>query len=310
LKVYVAGHNGMVGSSIVRNSPMGVDLVTTNRDCLDLRDEKSVEKFFMEQGLDAVIIAAAKVGGIGINSSDNSTFLIDNLKIQNAVIGSAVKAGIPNLIFLGSSCVYPKFSPQPIKEEALLSGPLEPTNEGYALSKIAGIRLCNFLHHEMGLNYFSLMPSNLYGMNDNYDLKSAHVPAALMRRLHSAKINDSREVVVWGTGTPRREFLHVDDLARACWQMLSRQMGGKVINVGTGTDLTISDFAILMAGIVGYQGKIVFDSTKPDGTPRKLLDISLINSLGWKHEMELETGLRQTYQWFVEALSDGKVRGY
>ena len=250
------------------------------------------------------------MGGIGANSKHQMGFLLDNLKIQNAVIEAAVKLQIPKLIFLGSSCIYPKLAPQPINENSLLSGFLEPTNEGYALAKIAGVRLCRAVFEEHNLEYFSLMPTNLYGPEDNYDLESGHVPASLMRRFHEAKTANSTEVVVWGTGLPRREFMHVDDLASACWHLLGQKVGGELINVGTGTDIEIREFATLMADVVGFKGEIIFDPSKPDGTPRKLLDVTKIHSLGWRHKIELFDGLSRTYEWYTNALSKGEVRGY
>ena len=250
------------------------------------------------------------MGGIGANAKFQKEFLVENLVIQNNLMIGAEKSGVRNLVFLGSSCIYPQLAPQPIKENSLLTGPLEPTNEGYAIAKIAGIRLCRAIYDQDDLNFFSLMPTNLYGPNDNFDEFTSHVPAALIRKFHEAKINNQSEVVVWGTGTPRREFMHVNDMARACWYMLDQDVGGELINIGTGEDLTIADFAKLIANVVGYEGKITFDSSKPDGTPRKLLDVSKAHSYGWKHTVELEDGLRQTYSWFVDALAKGEVRGY
>ena len=236
--------------------------------------------------------------------------MLENLKIQNAVISAASQAKISNLVFLGSSCIYPKLAPQPLNESSLLTGALEETNEGYAIAKIAGIRLCKAIYDQDGSNFFSLMPTNLYGENDNFDLAASHVPAALMRKFHDAKVSNQSEVVVWGTGTPRREFMHVDDMARACWFMLDKEVGGELVNIGTGEDISIAEFAVLMARVVGYEGKIVFDNSYPDGTPQKLLDVSKAHSYGWKHEIGLDVGLRQTYLWFVNALSKGEVRGY
>jgi len=232
------------------------------------------------------------------------------LKIQNSVLEAASFLKISKVIFLGSSCIYPKLAPQPISEDSLLTGPLEPTNEGYAIAKIAGIRLCRAIYEEEELQYFSLMPTNLYGPNDNYDLESSHVPAALMRRFHEAKINKTPYVDIWGSGKPMREFMHVDDMAAACWYMLEQDVGGELINVGTGSDISIADFANLMAKVVGYEGELRFDHSKPDGTPRKLLDVSKIHSYGWHHKIELEDGLRSTYAWFQDALAKGEVRGY
>ena len=258
---------------------------------------------------DAIILAAAKVGGIEANAAHQKDFLLENLKIQNAVIEAASSLRIKNLLFLGSSCIYPKHAPQPICENSLLTGPLESTNEGYAIAKIAGIKLCRSIHEEQGLNYFSLMPTNLYGPNDNYDPHMSHAPAALIRKFHEAKINGTGEVVVWGSGTPRREFMHVDDMAEACWYMLEKKVGGELINVGTGEDISISEFAKLISKVVGFQGKITYDSLKPDGTPRKVLNVSKIETYGWKHKIKLEDGLKMTYAWYLDALVKGEVRG-
>jgi GDP-L-fucose synthase len=258
---------------------------------------------------DAIILAAAKVGGIEANLAHQKDFLLQNLKIQNSVLEAASLLRVNNLLFLGSSCIYPKFADQPISEESLLNGQLEPTNEGYAIAKIAGIKLCRSIYEEQNLNYFSLMPTNLYGPNDNFDPKVSHVPAALLRKFHEAKISGSSEVTVWGSGTPRREFMHVDDMAEACWYMLGQEAGGELINVGTGKDIEIREFANLIAKIVGFDGDIVFDTSKPDGTPRKVLDVSKIHSFGWKHRIDLENGMEETYAWYKSALERGEVRG-
>lgn len=310
MKVFVAGHRGLVGSALVRNAPEKYELITADRNNLDLLDKRAVDKFFKDIKPDAVILAAAKVGGISANSKHQKDFLLTNLEIQDAVIDSAARNGIPKLIFLGSSCIYPKLASQPISESSLLTGPLEPTNEGYALAKIAGIRLCKAISEELNLNYFSLMPTNLYGQNDNYDLEDSHVPAALMRRFHEAKEKGIAQVDIWGTGAPKREFMHADDMASATWYMLEVGAPGELINVGTGEDLTIRDFSILLAEVVGYEGKINFDTSKPDGTPRKLLDVSKIHALGWRHKIELRAGLNQTYDWFKQAIKNGEIRGY
>lgn len=310
MKVFVAGQNGTVGSSLMRMAPLDFELITSDRNDLDLENEQAVRDFFVKVRPDAVILAAAKVGGIQANSKNQRQYLLQNLRIQNSVIDTAASLGIKKLIFLGSSCIYPRMANNPILESSLLTGALEPTNEGYALAKIAGIRLCKAIYEETSLEYFSLMPTNLYGPNDNFDLESSHVPAALMRKFHEAKEGGDRQVVVLGTGKPRREFMHVDDMALACWHMLEQKAGGELINVGTGQELEISQFAQLMAKVVGYEGVIVYDSSKPDGTPRKLLDVSKIHTYGWKHQIELEDGLRQTYDWFVNALKKGEVRGY
>jgi GDP-L-fucose synthase len=310
VRVYVPGSRGLVGSSVIRNSPREVDIIETTRDQLDLHDYLALVDFLADQKVDSIIFCAAKVGGISANSRYQMSFLLDNLKIQNAVMEAACKLRIANLVFLGSSCIYPRLAKQPISETSLLTGELEPTNEGYALAKIAGVRLAKAIHDEQGLNFFSLMPTNMYGPNDNFDLESSHVPAALMRKFHEAKVNRAPQVVIWGTGNPRREFMHVDDMAKACWYLLDKKVGGELINIGTGEDLPISEFARMMAKVVGYEGEIVYDSSKPDGTPRKLLDVSKAHSYGWRHEIELEEGLSQTYAWFVEALEKGAVRGY
>jgi GDP-L-fucose synthase len=308
--VFVAGHNGLVGSALLRNAPSDISVLTANRDELDLCDPIAVDKFFRKSNPEAVILAAAKVGGIEANSNNQKDFLFENLQIQNTVMIAAAQNNVQNFVFLGSSCIYPKMAEQPISESALLSGPLEPSNEGYAIAKIAGIRLARAIYQEDNLNFFSLMPTNLYGPNDNFSTTSSHVPAALMRRFHEAKVNGLNEVTVWGSGSPRREFMHVDDLARACWFMIHKNVGGELINVGTGIDIDIATFSKVMAKVVGFEGKILFDETKLDGTPRKLLDVSKIHSYGWKHEIELEVGLSQTYAWFVNSIMKGDVRGY
>ena len=307
IKTFVAGHRGLVGRNIYESAPSNYKVITSE---IDLRDKVAVKSFLNQKMPEIIILAAARVGGIAANSKYQSDFIIQNLEIQNSVIGAARELQIPKLLFLGSSCIYPRLAPQPISESSILTGPLEPTNEGYALAKIAGVRLIKAIHEEQGLNYFSLMPTNLYGPYDNFDQDSSHVPAALMRKFHEAKINGDSEVILWGTGNPYREFMHVRDLAQACWYLLEQQVGGELINVGTGEDLTIANFAAIMANIVGFSGQINFDSSKPDGTPRKLLDVSKIHSYGWRHQIELENGLSKTYEWFVEALKRGEVRGY
>jgi GDP-L-fucose synthase len=299
----------MVGNALLRTAPVGTKIFTATRDELVLTDKDAVESYLRKTGPDAVIIAAAKVGGIGANSSHQRQFLIENLTLQNSIISASADANISKLIFLGSSCIYPKNASQPIKESSLLTGILEPTNEGYALAKIAGVRLAKAIYDEEHLDFFSLMPTNLYGPGDNFSLESSHVPAALMRKFHEAKMNGSSSVTVWGTGTPKREFMHVDDLARACWYMLNLKVGGELINVGTGQDIEISTFASLMAKVVGFEGDIVYDASKPDGTARKLLDVTKIHGYGWQHLVALEDGLKQTYSWFVNSLESGSVRG-
>lgn len=305
-KVFVAGHRGLVGRNLCESAPDKYEIITTE---LDLRDKEKVRAFLSQNAPDVVILAAARVGGIAANSKYQSDFLIQNLEIQNSVIGAARELQIQKLLFLGSSCIYPRLAPQPIPESSILTGPLEPTNEGYAIAKIAGVRLVHAIHQELGLDYFSLMPTNLYGPYDNFDKESSHVPPAIMRKFHDAKISGANEVVLWGTGSPRREFMHVKDLVLACWYLLDQEIGGELINVGTGEDLEIKEFATIMAKIVGYEGEVIYDSSRPDGTPRKLLDVTKIHSLGWHHTIELEDGLTQTYEWFKEAFNKGELRG-
>ena len=307
MKILVAGHRGMVGRAIIRTAPDGAKIITTNQ---DLRDKREFQKVLKENAPDVIILAAAKVGGIGANSINQSGFLLENLEIQNTVISSAVENQIEKLVFLGSSCIYPRMASQPISETSLLTGPLEPTNEGYALAKISGIKLIEALYKEQGFQYFSLMPTNLYGPHDNFDLVTSHVPAALMRKFHEAKAGGLEFVTVWGSGRPKREFMHVDDMARACWHLLNQEVGGELINIGTGEDVSIEEFATLIASIIGYKGSIIYDKSKPDGTPRKLLDVSKAHSFGWKHQIPLQQGLDQTYAWFLDALTRKEVRGY
>ena len=309
MRVFVAGHKGLVGSSILRNTPPGVEIITRSKSELNLLDQERVLDFFRVNQIDTVIMAAAKVGGIEANSTHQVKFLLQNLELQNSVIKSAMKSGIPNLVFLGSSCIYPKLAPQPLEEKSLLTGTLEPTNEGYATAKLAGVTLCKVISNEMGLNYFSLMPTNLYGPNDNFDYKSSHVPAALLRRFHESKFLNKSYVSIWGTGKVFREFMHVDDLATAIWHLLKGKHGGELINVGTGEEISILNFAKLIAKTVGFSGEIIFDSSKPEGSPRKLLDVSKIHSIGWSHQISLEDGINSTYEWFKWALKDGEIRG-
>jgi GDP-L-fucose synthase len=310
VKVFIAGDKGMVGSALKRTAASNIEVVTAPRNSLDLSDASQVLSYLEKSEPEAIILAAARVGGIGANSSHQKDFLLTNLKIQNAVIEAAAKLKIPKLLFLGSSCIYPRLAEQPITEDSLLTGPLEPTNEGYALAKIAGIRLCRAVFEEEGLKYFSLMPTNLYGPNDNFDYEASHVPAALMRRFHEAKERKESVVSIWGSGNPRREFMHVDDMAQACWFMLGKANGGELLNVGTGEDVTIKEFAQEMADCVGFKGELHFDLSKPDGSPRKLLNVDKLHSLGWKHNVDLGTGLKMTYEWFKSALGRGEVRGY
>ena len=300
-KIFVAGHLGMVGSAFVRRlEAEGFNnLLKRDRSQLDLTDESAVAKFFAEETPDIVILAAAKVGGIKANNDYPVEFLLENLRIQNNVIHSAYQTGVQKLLFLGSSCIYPKLAPQPISESALLGGPLEPTNEAYAIAKIAGIKLCQAYAGEYGRNFISVMPTNLYGPNDNFDLETSHVLAALLRKAHEAKIRNEKKLIVWGTGKPRREFLHVDDLVSACLLLLDKYDSPEIINVGCGEDLSIRELAELICDVVGFEGELVWDATKPDGTPRKLLDVSKIRALGWEPTIPLRKGIAQTYEWFV-----------
>jgi len=299
-KIFVAGHRGMVGSAVMRRLKAEgfSNLVTRDRSQLDLADESAVAKIFAEERGDIVIVAAAKVGGIKANNDYPVEFLLENLRIQNNVIRSAYEAGVRKLLFLGSSCIYPKFAPQPIPETALLSGPLEPTNEAYAIAKIAGIKLCQAYSREYGANFISAMPTNLYGPNDNFDLETSHVLAALMRKAHQAKERKDQKLIVWGTGKPRREFLHVDDLASACLLLLEKYDSPDIINVGCGEDISIRELAELICDLVGFDGELAWDTSKPDGTPRKLLDVTKLRALGWKPAITLRQGIAQTYDWF------------
>ena len=300
-KIFVAGHLGMVGSALIRRleSQGFTNLLMRDRSGLDLRDESAVAKFFAEASPDIVILAAAKVGGIKANNDYPVEFLLNNLRIQNNVIRSADQSGVRKLLFLGSSCIYPKFAPQPISESALLTGPLEPTNEAYAIAKIAGIKLCQAYAREKKTNFISVMPTNLYGPNDNFDLETSHVLAALLRKAHEAKTRSEKKLMVWGTGKPRREFLHVDDLAAACLLLLEKYDSAEIINIGCGEDVTIRELAELVCEVVGFDGELVWDKTKPDGTPRKLLDVTRIRKLGWQPTISLRKGIAQTYEWFL-----------
>ena len=299
-KIFVAGHLGMVGSAVVRRlEGAGFrNLLKPDRSQLDLMDDSAVLKFFLEERPAIVIVAAAKVGGIKANNDYPVEFLLDNLRIQNNVIHWAYDSGVRKLLFLGSSCIYPKFAPQPILESALLSGPLEQTNEAYAIAKIAGIKLCQAYAREYGANFISAMPTNLYGPNDNFDLETSHVLAALLHKAHEAKMRHDQKLVVWGTGKPRREFLHVDDLASACLLLLEKYDSAEIINVGCGEDISIRDLAELICDVVGFDGELAWDTTKPDGTPRKLLDVTKIRALGWKPEITLRDGIARVYEWF------------
>ena len=307
--IFVAGHRGLVGSAIVRRLQRGGcnKLLLAGRDQLDLRSRDSVEAFFAANKPEVVILAAAKVGGIHANNSYPAQFLFDNLQIQDNVIDAAYRHGAKKLTFLGSSCIYPKLAPQPIREDYLLTGPLEPTNEWYAIAKIAGIKLCQAYRREYGFNAISLMPTNLYGPGDNFDLSNSHVLPALMRKFHEAKANGDPQVVMWGSGTPRREFLHVDDLADAVVQLTGTYEGEDIVNIGVGEDISIRELAELMREVTGYQGEIVNDTSKPDGTPRKLLDVSRLHALGWEARIPLRQGIEDTYRWFLEHHDEARV---
>jgi GDP-L-fucose synthase len=301
-KIFVAGHRGLAGSALVRRLEADgfANLVTRDRAQLDLTREQPVRDFFAKEKPAIVILAAAKVGGIKANSDQPVEFLLDNLRIQNNVIAAAHEFGVRKLLFLGSSCIYPKHAPQPIPESALLTGPLEPTNKAYAIAKIAGIELCQAYAREYGRNFISAMPTNLYGPGDNFDVESSHVLPALMRKAHDAKKSGAKELVVWGTGQPRREFLHADDLASACVFLLEKYDSPEIVNVGWGEDISIRELAELICDVVGFQGKLVFDSTKPDGTPRKLLDVTKLRNLGWQPGIPLREGIVSTYDWFLK----------
>ena len=301
-KIFVAGHRGMVGSALIRRfeDEGFANLVKRDRSHLDLADESAVAKFFAEEKPAIVILAAAKVGGIKANNDAPVEFLIENLRIQNSVLSAAHASGVGKLLFLGSSCIYPRHAPQPIPESALLTGPLEPTNEAYAIAKIAGIKLCQAFSREYGANFISPMPTNLYGPNDNFDLKTSHALAALLRKAHEAKVRGTRELLVWGSGKSRREFLHVDDLAAACLFLLEKYDSPEIINVGCGEDLSIRELAELICDVVGFDGDLTWDKTKPDGTPRKLLDVTKLNKLGWRPTISLREGIARTYDWFLK----------
>jgi len=299
-KIYIAGHNGMVGSAIVRSLENNgyKNLTTRTSKELDLRRQNAVEQFFLDEKPDYVFLAAAKVGGINANNIYRAEFLYDNLMIEANIIQSSYQAGVKKLLFLGSSCIYPKMAPQPLTEDSLLTGLLEHTNEPYAISKIAGIKLCEAYRAQFGCNYISAMPTNLYGKGDNYDLNNSHVLPALIRKFHEAKELGSDEVMIWGSGKPMREFLYADDAADACIFLMNEYNGDQFVNVGTGEDLTIADLAKLVGEVVGYNGNIVYDSTRPDGTPRKLMDVSKLHKLGWKHRITLKEGIILAYSDF------------
>jgi GDP-L-fucose synthase len=305
-KIYIAGHKGLVGSALVRKLEKDgySNIITKNHSQLDLIDQKAVEQFFNEEKPDYVFLAAAKVGGILANDTYPAEFIYDNLMIQNNVIHNSYKSGVKRLLFLGSSCIYPKHCPQPMKEEHLLTGPLEPTNSPYAVAKIAGIEMCWSYNRQYGTTFIPVMPTNLYGPNDNFDLETSHVMPALIRKFHEAKINNDKTVTIWGTGTPRREFLHVDDMADACVFLMNSNneilLKDKkpLFNIGTGKDISISELAEIIQDITGFDGDIVYDKTKPDGTPQKLLDVSRLNSFSWDYKFNLRKGVGDVYRWF------------
>lgn len=301
-KIFVAGHRGLVGSAILRRLQAEgyANLLTRTRTELDLLKQAAVEQFFERERPEYVFMAAAKVGGILANNSYPADFIHENLVVQNNVIDAAYRSGVNKLIFLGSSCIYPKYSPQPMKEEYLLTGPLEPTNEWYAVAKIAGIKMCQAYRKQYGFNAISLMPTNLYGPGDNFDLKSSHVLPAMIRKFHDAKEAAKSYVEIWGSGIPRREFLHVDDLASATVFLMLNYDSEEIINVGVGEDVSIRDLAELVQEVVGHQGELVFDTSKPDGTPRKLMDVSRLQALGWQASIGLREGIKQTYDWYLE----------
>jgi GDP-L-fucose synthase len=308
--IYVAGHRGLVGAAVVRAlERQGHGLLLRTHKELDLTEQAAVREFFERERPQAVVMAAARVGGIQANNTRPAEFIRDNLLIQDNVIDAAHRAGVAKFVFLGSSCIYPKLAPQPIKEDYLLTGPLEPTNEWYAVAKIAGLKMCQAYRRQYGFHAISLMPTNLYGPGDNFDLQSSHVLPALIRRFHEAKLRGDTTMSIWGTGTPRREFLHVDDLADAVVYLLKTYDDEPIVNIGWGEDVTIKELAEMIAAASGFEGRLVFDSSKPDGTPRKLLDTSRLTSLGWKPKITLRAGIEQTYAWFKEHIADARLIG-
>ncbi|MCX8007875.1 MAG: GDP-L-fucose synthase [Coriobacteriia bacterium] len=304
-RIYVAGHTGLVGSAIVRRLSAGgfEQVITRSHDELDLTRQAAVDAFFERERPEYVFLAAAKVGGILANATYPADFIRDNLQIQTNVIDAAHRFGAKKLLFLGSSCIYPRYAPQPMREEHLLTGPLEPTNEPYAVAKIAGIVMVRSYRRQYGFNGISLMPTNLYGPGDNFDLETSHVIPAMIRKFHEAKVAGEPSVTLWGTGTPRREFLHVDDLADAAVFLMERYDGEDIVNVGVGEDITIAELGLLVQAIVGYRGQIVWDTSKPDGTPRKLLDVSRLHALGWRARIGLREGVEATYRWYLDNLA-------
>jgi GDP-L-fucose synthase len=308
-RIYVAGHRGLVGSAVVRalKARGHGGLILRTHTELDLTDQAAVREFFAVERPNAVIMAAARVGGIHANDAQPATFIRDNLLIQDNVIDAAYRAGVSKLVFLGSSCIYPKLAPQPIREDSLLTGPLEPTNEWYAVAKIAGIKMCQAYRRQYGFRAISLMPTNLYGPGDNFDLETSHVLPALIRRFHEAKQRGDESVTIWGTGNPRREFLHVDDLADAVLYLLHAYDNERIVNVGCGEDLTIRELAELVMSVIDYRGRLLFDTTKPDGTPRKLLDVTRLRKLGWSPRIPLREGIESTYAWFLAHAEDARL---
>ncbi len=310
-KIYVAGHRGLVGSALKRRleSKGYSNLILRTHKELDLANQQEVNEFFEREKPEYVFLAAAKVGGILANNTYPAEFIYENLMIEANIIHASYRYGVKKLLFLGSSCIYPKLAPQPLKEEYLLTGSLEETNEAYAIAKIAGIRLCKHYNQQYGTNYISVMPTNLYGPNDNFDLETSHVMPALIRKFYEAKINNEPEVIVWGTGKPLREFMHVDDMANACVYLMENydySEIGEFVNIGVGEDVTISELVELIREIVGFEGKIKYDTSKPDGTPRKLMDVSRLNKLGWKAKISLKEGIRETYEWYILLRSQPK----
>lgn len=307
-KIFVAGHRGLVGSAIVRNleSKGYNNLVLRTHKELDLTNQAAVKEFWEKEKPDVVVLAAAKVGGINANNTAPADFIYQNLAIQNNVIGCAHEYHVKKLLFLGSTCIYPKMAPQPIVEESLLTGPLEPTNEAYALAKISGLMMCRFFKRQYGDNFISCMPTNLYGPNDNYELQGSHVLPAMIRKFHEAKVTGQTQVELWGTGSPLREFLYVDDMADACVFLLENYHGETHVNVGTGKELTIKELAYKVKEAVGFEGKIVWNSAMPDGTPRKLTDVTRLHQLGWEHKVELDEGIRMAYNWYLEHCEEAR----
>ena len=301
-KIYIAGHMGMVGSAIMRKLQKEgyTNLVYRSIDELDLINQSAVDSFFKEEKPEYVFLAAAKVGGIMANNTYRAQFIYENLQIQNNIIHSSYLTRVTKLMFLGSSCIYPKYAPQPMKEEHLLTGVLEPTNEPYAIAKIAGIKMCQAYNDQYATDFISVMPTNLYGINDNFDLNNSHVLPALIRKFHEAKTNNLPAVEIWGTGSPRREFLHVDDLADACYYLMRNYSGNDFLNIGVGKDISIKELAVMIKDIVGFKGELQFDTSKPDGTPQKLLDVSRLNAAGWQAKTGLREGISKTYRWFLE----------